>query len=116
MPLALFLIAGGSGLSALVSPRLALASAMAFLASETVGLVLFWASGGNRGGPPRLGLAVAVSSLAAAALDSYVFLSIAFGSLAFFQGQFVAKISVSLLAVPFVLGARRALPAPAPAT
>ena len=28
----------------------------------------------------------------------------------------VAKISVSLLAIPFVLGARRALPAPAPAT
>ena len=109
--LALGLIAAGTGLSALVSPTLALASAAAFAASETLGLALFWASGGNVGGPPRLTLAVVLSSLAAAALDSYVFLSIAFHSLAFWQGQFVAKVSVTALALPFVLGARRRWPA-----
>ena len=112
--LALGLIAVGTGLSALVSPTLALASATAFAASETIGLVLFWASGGNVGGPPRLTLAVALSSIAAAALDSLVFLSIAFHSLAFWQGQFVAKLSVTALALPFVLGARRRWPAEAP--
>ena len=108
------MIAVGTGLSALVSPTLALASAAAFAASETLGLVLFWASGGNVGGPQRLTLAVVLSSVAAAALDSYVFLSIAFHSLAFWQGQFVAKVSVTALAIPFVLGARRRWPAEAP--
>ena len=112
--LALGLIVVGTGLSALVSPTLALASAAAFAASETVGLVLFWASGGNVGGAQRLTLAVILSSIAAAALDSYVFLTIAFHSLAFWQGQFVAKVSVTVLALPFVLGARRRWPAAAP--
>jgi hypothetical protein len=108
---ALALIAVGTGLSALVSPRLAGASAAAFAASEVLGLVLFTASGGNTGGPRRLGLAVVLSSVASAALDSYVFLTLAFGSLAFFPGQFVAKLSVTLLAVPFVLAARKRWPA-----
>ena len=115
--LALAAIAIGTILSAvLVSERLALASATAFIASELVGLTLFWAAGGNHGGPRRLGAAIIGSSLAAAALDSYIFLAIAFGNLAFFGGQFVAKILVVTLALPFVFAARRALPTPAPAT
>lgn len=111
--LALSTIAAGTALSVLVSPRLALASACAFAASEVLGLALFMLAGGRRGGPARLGVAVLVSSAAAAALDSYVFLSIAFGSLAFFEGQFVAKLTVTALAAPFVLAARR-WPAPRP--
>lgn len=113
---ALALIAAGAGLSALVSPKLALASAVAFAASEVAGLGIFWASGGNNGGKARLGAAVLAASVIAAAIDSYVFLSIAFGDLAFWQGQFVAKLSVVALAIPFVLIARRAAPAPEPAT
>lgn len=111
-PLALVLIGVGAGLSVLVSPRLALASALAFAASEATGLVLFKALGGQNGGPRATAGAVTVAQVAAAALDSYVFLAIAFGSLAFFEGQFVAKVSVGLLALPFVLGARRRWPSP----
>jgi queuosine precursor transporter len=111
VPLALAAIAAGTGLSVLVSPTLAEASALAFLASEATGLLIFRLLRGNTGGPPVLGMAVIASSLAAAAIDSYVFLSIAFHSLAFFQGQFVAKIMVTALALPFVFAARRRYPA-----
>jgi queuosine precursor transporter len=108
--LALVAIAAGTGLSVLVSPTLALASACAFAASELLGLGIFWGLRGNIAGPPRLTVAVVCASVAAAALDSYVFLSIAFHSLAFFEGQFVAKLSVTALALPFVLLARRRWP------
>lgn len=109
--LALAGVAGGTLLSAfLVSGRLALASATAFAASEIVGLVIFWAGGGRTAGSVRLTPLVVASSAAAAALDSYVFLSIAFGSLAFFDGQVVAKLSVTALALPVVLLARKRYP------
>lgn len=114
--LALAGIAAGTLLSyLLVSHTLAEASAAAFVASELVGLTVFRLLRGNQGGPPVLGAAVIASSLAAAALDSYVFLTIAFHSLAFFQGQFVAKVSVVALAVPFVLAARKQWPKVQPA-
>jgi uncharacterized PurR-regulated membrane protein YhhQ (DUF165 family) len=109
--LAILLIAIGTGLSVFVSPKLALASAAAFAASEITGLGIFWLGGGNTGGTSRLGLAVIASSVAAAAIDSYIFLQIAFGSLAFFGGQFVAKIMVTAIAIPFVLIARKRWPA-----
>ncbi len=108
--LAVTLIAVGAALSIFVSPRLALASAAAFATAELLGLAIFWMLRGNTAGPRLLLLAVVAASVAAAALDSYVFLTIAFHSLAFWQGQFVAKISVLALAVPFVLIARRRWP------
>lgn len=117
--LALALIALGTVLSVFVSPTLALASGVAFAASEVLGLALFVALGGNRGGPVQLGAAVVVASLAAAALDSLLFLWIAFGwgaVDAYWVGQFVAKTSVLVLAIPFVAIARRAAPTPAPVT
>jgi len=49
----------------------------------------------------------AASQAAAAAVDSVVFLWVAFHSLAFFQGQFVAKVSVLALAYPVVYGWRK---------
>lgn len=104
--LALACVAVGTVASLLVSERLAVASAVAFAASELVGLVVFAITQRR-----SLAAAVTASQVAAAALDSYVFLTIAFGSLAFFEGQFVAKLTVVALAAPFVLGARRALPA-----
>ena len=107
---ALALVAVGTGLSALVNPTLAAASAAAFAASELLGLLVFTTLGGNTAGPRRLTIAVIVAQAAAAALDSYVFLTIAFGSLAFFDGQMVAKVSVTILALPFVLAARRRWP------
>ncbi len=117
--LALALIMIGTLLSIWVSPHLALASGSAFAISEVVGLTLFLALGGNVGGPPRLGLAVLLASIAAAALDSLVFLWIAFGwdggVRPFFEGQMVAKVMVVALAIPFVLLARKRYPTPKPA-
>lgn len=120
--LALALIAAGTLLSVLVSPALALASGLAFAASEVAGLAVFWLAGGNRGGSLQLGWAVILASVTAAAIDSYVFLSLAPTFIpgvdnvsAFFKGQFVAKLSVVALAVPFILIARRRYPAPAAA-
>jgi uncharacterized PurR-regulated membrane protein YhhQ (DUF165 family) len=111
--LALALIGLGTGLTAIfVDARLAGASAAAFAASEVVSLAVFYALRGNSGGPVVLGTAVASSSVVGAALDSVIFLGIAFSSLAFFEGQFVAKVTVTALAFPFVLLARRKVPTP----
>jgi uncharacterized PurR-regulated membrane protein YhhQ (DUF165 family) len=109
---ALGLIAVGCGVSALVSPTLAGASAAAFAASEIVGLAIFWVLRGNSAGPGGLAVAVIAASAAAAALDSLIFLYVAFGSNglhAFWQGQFAAKLMVVAVAFPFVLAARRAV-------
>lgn len=95
-----------------VSHTLAWASAAAFAASEVAGLVIFAGLGGVRGDAQKTAGATVTSSVVAACLDSYVFLTIAFGSLAFFEGQVVAKLSVTLLFLPVVLGVRRFVPAP----
>lgn len=116
--LALGLIAVGTGLTFLfVDARLAEASAAAFAASEIIGLAIFLTFGGNSGGPVILGAAVVAASAAAAAVDSVLFLWIAFGrdGLTFFEGQMVAKVMVVALAIPFVLLARKRIPAPQPA-
>ena len=105
--LALIGIIAGTALSVIVSPTLAFASAAAFASSECLGLVLFALLS------RRVAVAVGVSQVGAAALDSFVFLSIAFGSLSFFQGQFVAKLTLLALALPVVLAARRVAPKPA---
>lgn len=117
--LALGCIAAGTLLTFLVVDQaLAGASAAGFVASELVGLAVFLLLRGNRGGPPVLGAAVVCASVAAAAVDSLVFLSLAperiLGPNAvhhFFEGQFVAKVMVTALAVPFVLAARSKVPA-----
>lgn len=102
--LALFGIACGATLSLLVSANLAGASAAAFALSELAGLVVLWLLG------RWLLVAVVAAQLAAAAIDSAVFLWLAFGSLAFFQGQLVGKLTVLVLALPVVYGWRRATP------
>jgi uncharacterized PurR-regulated membrane protein YhhQ (DUF165 family) len=108
--LALSAILMGAALSLFVSPTLALASACAFAASELLGLGIFRGLGGNVGGRGRLLMAVVLASAAAAAVDSVIFLWLAFHSLAFFDGQLIAKLSVTVLALPFVFFARRRMP------
>lgn len=108
--LALTAIAVGAILSVFVSPTLALASACAFAASELLGLGIFRGLGGNDGGRGRLLMAIVLASAAAAAVDSVVFLWLAFHSLAYFDGQLIAKLSVTVLALPFVLFARKRMP------
>src|SRR5262249_39094783 len=108
--LAIAAIGVGTALSVFVSTTLAEASALAFLSSEVAGLLVFWLL--QRRSVP---LAVLVAGVVAAAIDSYVFLTIAFHSLEFFRGQFVAKVTLSALAVPVVLGVRLIIPRTEPA-
>src|SRR5438552_3648164 len=66
--------------------KIAVASVVAFTVSETLEAIVFT--------PLRkrsLTLGVAVSGTAGNALDSWLFLQLAFGSQAFFTGQFIGK-------------------------
>ena len=92
----------GCALSLLVSPVFALASGAAFGASELVDLGIFEAL------QERFLLAVVASNIVGLVVDSVVFLLIGFGSLEFFWGQAIGKAWMTLLAIPFVLGFRRA--------
>jgi queuosine precursor transporter len=84
----------GALLSAVFSPQLALASGVAFLISETADFAVYT--------PLRERhwlLAVAASNTVGLVLDSVIFLSLAFGSLAFLPGQIVGKAWMTLLAI-----------------
>lgn len=96
-------VLAGAALSALISPTLALASGVAFLVSELVDLVVFSAL-------RRWGFAVAAlgSNVISIPIDSLVFLSLAFGSLAFLPGQILGKAVATVLAVAAVVVIRRA--------
>jgi uncharacterized PurR-regulated membrane protein YhhQ (DUF165 family) len=81
-------------------------SMAAFLASETVEALVFT--------PIRrrsLTLSVALSATIGIALDSWIFLTIAFGSLAFFPGQFWGKLTAVAVGVTATAGRRRIIPA-----
>ncbi len=95
-------ILAGAGLSALVSPRFALASATAFLVSETADFAVYT--------PLRrrhwIG-AVAISNVVGIVLDSALFLNLAFGSLDFLAGQVVGKAWMTLLAMCVLAIVRR---------
>jgi len=85
--------------------KIAVASVVAFTASETVEAVVFT--------PLRkrnLTLGVALSGTAGLALDSWLFLSLAFGSLAFFWGQFWGKFEMVAIGALLTLARRRLLP------
>jgi uncharacterized PurR-regulated membrane protein YhhQ (DUF165 family) len=77
----------------LADPFIALASILAFGASELVdfGAYTYVRKYGRA-------LAVAVSGLVGAVMDSIVFLYIAFGSLAYVEGQIFGKLVISLIA------------------
>ena len=104
---ALAAIAIGAVLSWFVAPpALVVASVAAFTLAELADLSVY-APLRER----RLWLAVALSGLVGAAIDSAVFLWLAFGSLDFLAGQVVAKLQVTLLAVAVLwLWRRRDLP------
>jgi uncharacterized PurR-regulated membrane protein YhhQ (DUF165 family) len=83
----------GAVLSLLFSPpALAIASATAFLLAETLDLVIY-SKLRNRGKP----LAVLASQIVGAAMDSILFVLIAFGSLDFSAGTTLAKIYAGAL-------------------
>ena len=96
-------IAIGSALSALLAPAsLVLASTVAFALSETADLAVFTPL-------QRRGLVVAAtgSSFVGLVVDSFVFLSLAFGSLEFLPGQIVGKTWMVVLAVPVMRWLRK---------
>ncbi len=94
-------ILAGTAASYLVSPTFAVASGTAFLFSELADFAVYT--------PIRertLAGGIAVSQAVGAAVDSALFLWLAFGSLAFFSGQFVGKMWMTLPALLAVGGWR----------
>jgi uncharacterized PurR-regulated membrane protein YhhQ (DUF165 family) len=82
-------IAIGAGLSALLSPSLALASATAFVVAELADTFVYM--------PLRkrsMYWAIVASGLVGLVIDSMVFLLVAFGSLQYIEGQVIGKIWV----------------------
>lgn len=102
-PVMFALIVVGAGLSALISPAVALASGLAFLVSETLDFGVFSLV------EPRWGLVpgVVASNAVSIVADSLVFLAVAFGSLAFIEGQIIGKAIATLVAVAVLLLMRR---------
>lgn len=87
--------------------KIAVASVIAFSASETLEAVVFT--------PLRkrnLALGVGLSGTAGLALDSWLFLTLAFGSTAFFWGQFWGKFEMVALGVGLTLVRRIVIPVP----
>ena len=93
----------GAALSALLSPSLALASGVAFLASEAADFAVYTPLR-DRG---RWLVAVAASNTAGLLIDSTLFLWLAFGDLAFLPGQVVGKLWMTALAVALLALLRR---------
>ncbi len=85
--------------------KIAVASVVAFLISETVEAVVFTPLR-NR----SLTFGVAASATIGNAIDSYIFLALAFGSQAFFMGNFVGKMEMIARGVALTAARRRFAP------
>ena len=85
--------------------KFAIASGVAFLFSEAADSLVYERIR-DRGWLP----AVAGSNVVGLVLDSAIFLWLAFGSLAFIEGQIVGKVYMTVLAIVVIWGVRRALP------
>lgn len=100
-------IVAGAALSAVVAPpALVLASGVAFLLSEAADMAVY-----SPLRERRLALAVLASGIVGAAVDSAVFLWLAFGSLAYLDGQIVGKLWASLAAFAVLVAMRRRITA-----
>jgi uncharacterized PurR-regulated membrane protein YhhQ (DUF165 family) len=88
--------------------KIAVASVVAFTVSETVEALVFTPIR-NR----SLSLGVALSATVGNAVDSYIFLTMAFSSTAFFWGQFWGKNEAIAFGVLLTLLRRRLAPVPA---
>ncbi|MBI0432408.1 VUT family protein [Roseomonas sp. KE0001] len=97
-------ILAGTALSALLAPpALVMASAVAFLVSETADLAVYTPLQRR-----RFVLAVLASGLVGLVVDSVFFLWIAFGDLGFLPGQMLGKLWMVLLALPLAAWLRQA--------
>ncbi|MCL6552304.1 MAG: VUT family protein [Firmicutes bacterium] len=100
--IAMAAIVAGAGLSATLSPQLALASGTAFLLSETMDLLVYTPLQAR-----HLVLATVASNIVGLVVDSAVFLFLAFGSLQFIGGQVIGKAWMTVVALPLVAYLRR---------
>lgn len=92
----------GATLSAWLNPFLALASGSAFLFSELMDLGVYTPLQRR-----NLLLAVVGSNIVGLIADSVIFLSLAFGSLMFLEGQIIGKLWMTALALPIIYLIRR---------
>ena len=93
---------GAIVVGAAISAALVVASTAAFLLSELADFAVYTPLARR-----RLVLAVFASSIVGLVVDSIVFLWLAFGSLAFLEGQIVGKLWMVLLAMPLIAYLRR---------
>lgn len=98
---AMLAIVAGALLSAALDTSLALASGVAFLLAESLDLFVYTPLQRR-----HLVGAVVASNIVGLVADSIVFLTIAFGSLALFEGQVIGKAWMTLVAIPVVVAIR----------
>lgn len=98
---AMLAIVAGALLSAALDTSLALASGVAFLLAESLDLFVYTPLQRR-----HLVGAVVASNIVGLVVDSIVFLTIAFGSLALFEGQVIGKAWMTLVAIPVVVAIR----------
>ena len=100
-------VAGGAALSLVFSPpALAVASAVAFLLAELLDWAVY-----DRLRARQLALAVLLSGLAGAVLDSLLFSALAFGTVQWAPGLIVAKLYASAAFAVWIIMRRRGVPA-----
>lgn len=99
---AMLAIVVGALLSAYLSTSLAIASGTAFLLSELLDLLVYTPLQRK-----NLILATVASNVVGLTVDSMVFLSLAFGSLRFLEGQIIGKAWMTVAALPLVAWIRR---------
>jgi uncharacterized PurR-regulated membrane protein YhhQ (DUF165 family) len=90
--LTLAAIAIGVGLSYIVNPAVATASAVAFAISELIDLAIY-----TKIRHKNKPVAIATSGIIGGVIDSVVFLQIAFGSTMFWQGQVIGKTAIAVV-------------------
>ena len=95
-------ILAGTLLAYAIAPAVAVASGTAFLLGELADFAVYTPLAAK-----RLHVAVLASGVVGAMIDSFVFLTIAFGTITYWQGNTSGKIWMSLLALPFLTVARR---------
>jgi queuosine precursor transporter len=98
---ALVAIVLGAVVSITLSPALALASGTAFLLAESLDLVVYTPLQRR-----NLVGAVVASNAVGIVVDSLVFVSLAFGSLALLEGQVIGKAWMTLVALPLIAALR----------
>jgi len=96
------IVIGGLISGFIAPPALALASALAFLTSETADMAVYTPLAQR-----RLFTAVLASCAVGAIVDSALFLFIAFHSLQYLEGQIVGKLWAALFAAPLIVMLRR---------